>query len=202
MRGYSIDLLIAEINDVIKHPNPETLRVSTILNVKHVLVRIGVEFTCQLVDDQMITVTDGKYKIDEDVVQIDDFGFAHGSWSATRMGSLQNHGSKLSYRQTPFEVIFPFFKKGDLIMRCYKMYHDEDGMPLIPADAYQACVHWCKYKAIDSRGDQNTQIWRERFVEKQLADREIYYSRALFNSLTSASQRNLNQAFTKGKNFY
>lgn len=177
MRGYSIDLLISEINEVINHPDPETLRISTMLNVRYVLRLIGKEFTCDMVDER-ITVKEGRFQIPDDVVQIDDFGHINGK-------------GRLSFRETPYEVIFPYFQTGDLIMRSYKLYKDEDGMPIIPADAYQACVHWCKYKAIDARGEKAGQIWRDRLIEKQLADREIYTARGLMNETTSASLRNL-----------
>lgn len=202
MRTVPIDLLIEEVNKIAKHPDPSSLRVSVLFGVIHVLKQIGVEFTCEYVDNELVTIREHKLQIPEDVVLIDDFRFPNGDWSSARMGARQKSSpATLAYRETPVEIYFPYFKQGDLIMQCYKLYKDEDDMPVIPADAYEACLKYCRFKAVEHRSDTQSQEWREKFVMEQSADRAIYYARGAFNSNTSASARNLGQSLRRGNRY-
>lgn len=202
MRTIPIDILIDDVNKIAKHPDPDSLRVGVMLDVVHVLRQIGVEYTCELVEDERITVKEGKFQIPEDVMLIEDFRHVGGDWSGLRMGSRQQTAiGSVAYRETPMEVLFPYFRSGDLIMKSYKLYRDEDGMPSIPSAAYEACSKYCRYRAVESRGDTQSIEWRERYVMEQQADRAIYYARAHFNTLTSASTRNTGQSFLRGKTY-
>lgn len=198
---FSIDHLIAEVNEVVKKPSAESLRISAMTNVRHVFGRIGYGLVCPL-ETFEIEVSKGVYPIPPSVIQIIDVGY-QGVW----IGATQKEGydlthipktwpypekqTRIVYTKSPLELRFANVTDAIFSAKGYRFPTDENGVIQIPEQAYQACLKYCIYQGLSTSASITNPYWQNRMMFRSEAEEEIIIARGLLNEHTTADYRGI-----------
>lgn len=182
----TIDLLIQELNEIANKPSAESLRISTMFNVREVFRRIGIESIGYEVEEQ-VEVINNLYKIPDRIIQVDDVGLERGQYAGVQVRSGAKFDGKLVFTKDVRGLFFPAMKSGKIWIRAYQFQLDESGQPIIPEEAYTACYDYCRAKIIADL--PTSPHWQDRRIAKFDAEVSIKTARGHFNEITNSSLR-------------
>lgn len=183
---YTIDILIAELNEVAKRPSAEYLRISTIINVRHVFTKIGISLLAEVKDEE-IQVSQNRYRLPERTVQVLDVGREKTNYQGINISRGLANNRELVYSVTPMEIYFPNYPNGKVWVQSYQFYLDEAGSIIIPEMAYKACFDYCHWQI--AYKNPVSPIYQDRWMLKRQAEESIFAARGDMNETTPGKYR-------------
>lgn len=183
---YTIDILIAELNEVAKRPTAESLRIGTIINVRHVFTRIGLDLLSHITDEE-IQVSQNRYRIPDKTVRILDVGRDKTNYQGLQISRGLAYNTELVYSISPMEIYFPNYKSGKVWIQANEFYLDETDSIIIPEMAYKACFDYC-HSQIAFKNPVSP-IYQDRWILKQQAEQSIFSARGDMNETTPGKYR-------------
>lgn len=186
--NYSMDMLLEQINIVVKRPSATELMLIGIKAVREIFQLIGLELTTDFRADNF-SVKDNKVILGYDIIRVEDAG----PIDATKGQAYQaQNGMSLSgkyvFRQQGFDLHFPNMTNEEVRLWYWGFYVDPlDKSLLIHADVMEACKLMGQYYGIE--GDFDHPAYRERDILYQKAKQEAFIARGNLNRSTIAQKR-------------
>lgn len=184
----TIDFLLGELNEIANKASAESLRITTMFDVREVFRRIGLIETAQIVE-QEVEIVNHIYKVPDKFIAIDDVGRRRGEWEGLAVRSGAKYKDPLVYIKDVRGLYFPNISSGKIWIKAYQFQVDEKGQPLIPEEAYAACYDYCRYKIISNM--PTSPHWQDRRIAKFDSEASIRIARGHFNEVNNSVLREI-----------
>jgi len=183
-----MDMLLEQINTVVKRPSATELMLIGIKATREVYQLIGLELTTDLRFGNF-AVKNNKIVLGQDIIRVEDAGPADAkTGQAYQAQNGMSLSGKYTFRQQGFDLHFPNISNEEVRLWYWGFFVDPDTHSLlIHPDALEACKLMGQYYGLE--GDFDHPAYRERDILQAKAKAEAFIARGNLNRSTTAQKR-------------